>query len=247
MTSPRLSVTQPDGSRLYVHPLTDEKAPSVTTIMKEGIAKPFLTKAATGLSGKYAAENWDELNAMPSWERAEMIRYASEREWGVARDMGTAVHAALDSWVKGEPHEYSKEVSPFMTSFVKFLMDRQPEFIYSEVTTWSRTYGYAGTADAICVMKDRTFLIDYKTGKSLRSEVALQLTALARADFIITDEGEELDIPPIDGLAAVHIRPRSWHLAEIDHVEESWAAFLACRELYSWIHETADDVLRKVA
>src|SRR6185369_1773292 len=115
--------------------------------------------------------------------------------------------------------------SPYMTSFVKFIMDRQPEFLYSEVTTWSRKHGYAGTADAICIMGRKTFLIDYKSGKSLHSEVALQLTALAKADFIITEDGEELDIPPIDGLAAVHIRPRSWHIAEIDHVEESWRAF----------------------
>lgn len=248
MTSPKLSVTQPDGSRLYVHPVTDEKAPSVTTIMKEGIAKPFLTKAATGLSGKYAAENWDELHQMPSWERVEMIRYASEREWGKARDMGTAVHAAIEAWQKGEPHPASKETAPYLNSFISFMMDKQPEFLENEVTVWSRKHCYAGTFDWMARMNGHLYLGDTKTGKRVREEVGLQLAALAHADFILRDDGTE---EPVDFshavLAALHIRPRSWHLYEIDKDEENWAAFLACRELYSWIHETADDVLRKVA
>lgn len=247
MTNPALAQEQPDGSRRYVHPKTQESEPSVTTIIREAIAKPYLLRWAGGTGAQYADGNWDALASMSSWERIGLIKFAHERERQKASDLGTAVHAALDAWAKGEPHEYSKEISPFMTSFVKFIMDRRPEFLYSEVTTWSRTHGYAGTADAICVMKGKTFLIDYKSGKSLHNEVALQLTALARADFIITGEGEELDIPPIDGLAAVHIRPRSWHIAEIDHVEESWRAFLACRELYEWICETSEHVLRKVA
>ena len=247
MTGPALAVEQPDGSRLYVHPVTDERAPSVTTIMKEGIGKPFLTKAATGLSGKYAAENWEELSRMPSWERVELIRYASDREWGKARDLGTKVHAMIENWIKGEPCEPAKETNPYMNSYISFMMDRQPEFSHSEVTVWSRKHGYAGTADAICIMKDRTFIIDFKSGRNLHSDVALQLSALAMADFILTDEGEELKIPQVDALAAVHIRPRSWHIAEIDHVEESWAAFLACRQLYSWIHDCSESVLRKVA
>jgi len=247
MTSPKLAVEQPDGSRLYVHPVTDEKVPSVTTIIKEAIAKPFLMKWATRLGAEYADGNWDALSQMSSWARVSLIKTAHERERDGASELGTAVHSALDAWAKGEPHEYSKEVSPFMTSFTKFIMEMRPEFLYSEVTLWSRTHGYAGTADAICKMRNGTFLIDYKTGKSLHSEVALQLTALAYADFIITDEGDELELPDIGTLAAIHIRPRSWHVAEIDHKEESWHAFLACRELYSWIHECSESVLRKVA
>lgn len=243
MTSPKLAQEQPDGSRLYVHPLTNEKAPSVTTIMKEGIAKPFLTKAATGLSGKYAAENWDELHQMPSWERVEMIRYASDREWQKARDIGTAVHEAAEAWAKGEPHAYSKEISPYMTSFVNFIMEKRPVFLHSEITTWSRKHGYAGTADAICEINGKTYLIDYKTGKRVHPEVAMQLSALAFADFLISPEGKESSIPHIDALAAVHIRPRSWHFYTVANPLEGLAAFLACKRLYDWTVNIAPDIL----
>lgn len=247
MTSPKLAVEQPDGSRLYVHPITCEKAPSVTTIMKEGIAKPFLTKAATGLSGKYAAENWAELSELHPDNRVEMIRYASEREWGIARDMGTKVHAAIEAWQKGEPHPASKETAPYLNSFISFMMDKQPEFLESEVTVWSRRHQYAGTFDWIARIGGKLTLGDTKTGKRVREEVGMQLAALAHADFILRDDGTEEPIPDFDGLAALHIRPRSWHLYEIEKDEENFAAFLACRELHSWIYETSGHVLRKVA
>jgi hypothetical protein len=243
MTSPVLARELPDGSRVYDHPRTRETAPSVTTVIAAGIPKPRLTGWSDRLAAEYADANWSELSRMPSWERIEKIRYAAERERERSSQLGTAVHTAAEAWGKGVPHEHSKEVDPYMNSFAKFLMDKRPVFLRNEVTVWSRTWNYAGTADAIARIGEWTWLIDFKTGKSLYPEVGLQLSALAHAEFIITPDGTEEEMPLINGLAAVHIRPRSWHFTPVSCDKKNFSAFLACRELYNWSTETAPQVL----
>ena len=242
MTNPPLSQEMPDGSRRYCHPLTGELAPSVTTIIAM-LAKPKLPGWAARVGAEYAIGEWDILAGLSSHERKEAIRYAHERERQSSADLGTAVHSAIDSWCKSEPHEHAKEVDPYMGSFTKFLMEKRPKFLFSEVTIWNRTHNYAGTADSILFLEDKVWLTDYKTGKSLHSEVGLQLSALAHGEFIITPEGEEIEMPVIDNLAAIHIRPRSWKFTPVNYSEENFRAFLAARDLYSWSTEIAEGVL----
>ena len=53
---------------------------------------------------------------------------------------------------------------------------------------YSRTFGFAGTLDAICTIAGRRGLLDIKTGRSgVYPEVALQLAAYAHADFCVID------------------------------------------------------------
>lgn len=247
MTSPALAVEQPDGSRLYVHPVTNEKVPSVTTIMKQGIGKPLLTGWAARIAADYAVENWDELSGLSVYERRELIRYAHDREREKASDLGSAVHDTIDSWCSGRPHENTKETRPYLNSFISFMMEFRPKFLENEVTVWSRKYQYAGTFDWLAEIDGKMTLGDTKTGKRVYNEAGLQLAALGYADFILREDGEEIPLPGIDVLSVLHVRPRSWHLYEVRKDRENFKAFLACRELYSWLHETSEHVLRKVA
>jgi hypothetical protein len=242
VTSPPLSREQPDGSRLYVNPLTGEKVPSVTTIIAM-LAKPKLTGWAARLSAEYAVKEWSALAEEPSWRRVEYIKGEHDRVRDKSSLLGTEVHSAIECYANGEPCEYSKEVDPFMTSFSKFIMDKRPAFLRSEVTVWSRMWNYAGTADAIIRIGEWTWLIDFKTGKSLHPEVGMQLSALSHADFIINPDGSEEEMPVINGLAAVHIRPRSWHFTPVNCDRKNFEAFLACRQLYNWSTEVSPRVL----
>jgi hypothetical protein len=85
---------------------------------------------------------------------------------------------------------------------------------------------------------------DVKTGRNLYPEVGLQLSALANADFIIREDGSEEDIPPIDCMAALHIRPRSWNLNYVNRTEECFDAFLAAKAVMEWQRKTAPHVLK---
>jgi hypothetical protein len=150
----------------------------------------------------------------------------------------------MEAWVKGNPvPELPKKARPFASQLTSFFMEKRPEFIESEFTVWSRTHGYAGTGDFIAVIDGKTVLGDMKTGKGLYAETGLQLAALANADFIIRPDGSEEEIPRIDYLAALHLRPRSWKLVRISHEAENFAAFLAARDIWGWQRDTAPLVL----
>lgn len=246
MTSPALAVEQPDGSRLYVHPITGERVPSVTTIMKEGIAKPRLIGWAARLAADYAIENWAALDELSLYERREEIRYAHDREREKASELGTKVHNVIDDWAQGRPHSPAKETKPFLNNFISFMLERQPRFIETEATVWSRKHQYAGTFDWVAEINGEVLLGDTKSGKRVYEEVGMQLAALSHADFLIRPDGTEEPMPEFAGLAVLHVRPRGHKLIRVRKDAKNFRAFLACRELYSWIHETSEYVLEKV-
>lgn len=247
MTKPVLAqlVTLPNGeqSRRYVHPVTGEQVPSVTSVLNM-INKPKLPGAAARVAAEYAAANWAELSGYPLGKRVVLIKTAHEREWGAKASLGDTVHDMVDAWCKGVPFpDVPKEIKGFAGQVISFLMDNRPEFIENEVTFWSRTHGYAGTGDAIVRIGGKTYVADWKTGKRLWPEVGMQTAALAGADFLIRADGTEEEIPPLDGIAALHLRPRSWTWQVLDHQKENFQAFLACRALLRWETEFAPAVL----
>ncbi len=242
MTSPPLAQTQPDGSRRYVHPVSGETVPSVTTILKV-IAKPNVTAWAAKKAAEFAVLHMDELDGYSAAEKVEKIRHAHEESSQGARDLGTEIHATIDSWQKGEAAEDPEGAGPYLNRFIDWVLDEQPKFIYNECTLWSRKHSYAGTADAIAEIGGSVYLLDFKTGKGVYAEAGLQVSALAGADFIITPEGEEKEIPALDFVAAIHIRPRSCRLIPVSRQEENFSCFLAARQILRWQEEVSPHVL----
>lgn len=247
MTSPPLAVTRPDGTRRYVHPITGEEVPSVTTIIKHAFPKPKVTEWAARKSAEYAVAHWKELDPLPVMEKVDRIRLAHEVIRDEAANIGDAVHETVDAWSRGEVREITKGTNSYLNQFIGFIFDVQPKFLENEVTLWSRRYQYAGTADAIIERNGEIWLIDIKSGKRVYEETALQLSALAGCDFIIRSSGEEEEIPALDVLAALHIRPRSWKLIPITSYEKNLSAFLAAREVFRWSKEVSPYVLGEAA
>jgi hypothetical protein len=244
MSAPVLAVTDPGSSfRRYHHPLTGEVAPSVTSVLRV-IAKPELDAWKEKRIAEYGITEAMDGLSLP--EKIEQARSAPRKIADDAADIGTAVHEAIDAAAKGEPFPITKGINSYLDRFVEFIMDSQPRWIANEVTLWSRQYGYAGTADWIAEINGHIYLGDTKTGKKVYEEVALQLAALAGADFIIRESGEEEEIPPLEFLVALHLRPRSWRLIPVHHQEESFKAFLSAREILRWQEEYKPGVLGRI-
>jgi hypothetical protein len=241
MTAPALAVQRPDGTRIYRHPCTGEEAPSVTTVIGM-INKPALVGWAAKMAAEHAVANWSRLGQLPVAQRLAEIRYAHERYTKEKSDIGDTVHSLVEFWGKGQAHS-TEGITGQATQFVNFMMDVKPTFIENECTVWSRRYGYAGTCDIVAEINGETIWIDVKSGKNLHDEVGLQLAALSCADFIIREDGTEEPMPPCDGLAALHIRPRSWSLVPIRHAGDCYKAFLAAREILDWQRNVAPGVL----
>lgn len=233
MTKPILAVQTNEG-RMYVHPLTGEAVYSVTTIIEQGIPKK-LDDWAGKQAAKYAVQNWHELTLKPEIERLRLIAQAHERVRKEAADKGDTVHNSAEAKVKGEPDDNSPG---HMKQLDNFFIVSQLTPLYTEVSVWNRTIGYAGTADLVAQdQQGRYILIDYKTGRGIWPEMAVQLEALARAEFIIEPSGEEIPLPPIAEVGVLHLRPRSWWYYPIrndEAAERNWSAFLGAQQVSSW-------------
>jgi hypothetical protein len=244
MTQPKLS-QQTKAGRIYRDPVTKERVPSVTTIISAGYPKPALVGWAAKMAAQYAVENWDSLGELSDPEKERKIKTAHIRSAGQASDLGTQVHKVCEYWQSGKPIPQDIASDPFMNGFIDFLIEKKPRFKFLEVTLWSQTHGYAGTADWIAEIDGKVTYGDIKTGKSLWPEVGMQLAALGHADYIIKPDGTREEMPAPEEYAALHLRPRTWKLVYLDHIEESFQAFLSCKNILNWTHGIAPDVLRK--
>lgn len=76
---------------------------------------------------------------------------------------------------------------------------------------------------------------DNKTTKSgVHAEVALQLSAYERADYILLPDGTQVPIPSIDAAAVLHLRPEGWKLVPIQTSDDAFKTFLALKEVMAW-------------
>ena len=106
---------------------------------------------------------------------------------------GTDVHKAAEQLALGVIPEVEPEIEPYVEQYRRFLEDFQPEFVMAEAPVYSKTYGFAGTLDAVAKIDGKQVVVDMKTtahgpnsGKSRPpfAEVALQLTLYRRAELV---------------------------------------------------------------
>lgn len=115
------------------------------------------------------------------------------------------------------------------------VVDRYPiEWIESEFTVWSDAHNYAGTADWAAKINGAVVLGDTKTGRSLYPDMRYQLAALANADFILDDDGNERPLPQFEKFAILHLRPTFARLVPVnpDAIGPAFQAFLGLAAVF---------------
>lgn len=205
-----------------------------------------------------------------------------DRVRDAAADRGSDVHAAAEDLVLETAQEllglamagYELEIllerqwpdaiAPWMAAFVNFNRDWRPRFLAAEATVFNRPQAYGGTLDAIAVVPgledalpglglgDVPLVVDYKSGNRLYPEVALQLSAYARGEFVGLPDGvTEAPLPDVSqeyGLA-LHLRPatrqhpRGYRLRPVRIGQDVFAHFLFARENFRWVTESSKAVL----
>lgn len=146
-----------------------------------------------------------------------------------------------------------------------FFATIEPEIESAEGTVYHNGLRYAGTFDSIHrwprdVLGDRTprqwieradkrgaeklnVLIDYKTGRGIYPEVGLQLNAYERAEFVGMPDGTDQPLPPIDGLAVVHVREDGWEIVAVRSGDDIYRAFVSMFRVLKWQKQVAPTVL----
>lgn len=172
MTNPVNAVTNESG-RYYIHPFSNEKFWSVSTICK-ALAKPFLIPWAAKMAAEYAVKEWDYLGTLKANDRIVAIKSRQSLINRRASARGTQVHQGIESFIAaGGPDDFDfksvaatddlakwneeqpewkiryAEIQPYYDGFVLWHRRFRPRYIHSETTVWNRTEHYAGTLDII--------------------------------------------------------------------------------------------------
>lgn len=221
MTAPKQASKNQRGPRTYAWPPLpphELDVISVTSAIGAGLPKPYLIGWAAKITAQCAVDKFSVLEAMIKAKdltgAVDYLKGARFRDMGEKALRGTIVHGAIESYLAGDaptqavieaklieervPKEMWKSTAAMISALMNFLHDEEPEVVWSESTVYSREHGYAGTADIIGRIRVGgtmvPAIIDIKTSKRIYDEVALQLVAYARADFVGLDDGTEVPL-----------------------------------------------------
>lgn len=134
-----------------------------------------------------------------------------------ARDLGSALHAAIQLWLEGALDEESvdERIRPNLESFKRFWVREKPELLACERPVWDDLLGYVGTFDLLIRWRGRLLVIDVKRG-SYATWHPIQLVAYALglsrelkepvrvANLYPTGQAKLHEHPPADVLRARH-------------------------------------------
>jgi len=165
------------------------KLPSVTTVL-DVKAKPALIQWASNCAGDYLQRYLDgkstyDLSLSDLQKIAQECRYAYKKISSKATGGGTAVHKAIETYLKtGKLIDLSSdEEMAGMLAFLEFWKARGGTVFALERTVYfdDEEWGYAGTFDLLAEIDGVVTLCDFKTSKAIYDEYSLQLAAYMHA------------------------------------------------------------------
>lgn len=132
-----------------------------------------------------------------SW-RDRMGAEAADAHSKISTDKGTLVHKTVEAMLRADDWEDVVEpegISPYITGFLNWREEYQPETVSVEAFCLSEQYKYAGTVDYICRINGRLTIVDWKTSKGdatrwkkKAAAYMLQLVAYQAAWYEMTGE-----------------------------------------------------------
>jgi hypothetical protein len=131
---------------------------------------------------------------------------------------------------------------------VKFLDEFDVRAVHVEAVVYSETRRHVGITDLIADLLlpdmpeydhiDRgedgysRGLLDWKTSKSgIFGDVAMQLSPYRFSEYLITADGQVIDMPPVDFCAGIHLRPDGYTFVPLLCGEEQYRDFLYIKEV----------------
>lgn len=149
----------------------------VTTVLGV-IAKPALIQWAANEAIKYIRETQPKPVKIAGVDMViytkdqlsdllDTARVASTTKRDGMADIGTAVHAWLEKFVKGKNPKPNKKLDHITKNFVEWAHKNQIKFLKSEVRVFSEKHWFAGTFDLLFEMNGKIYIGDIKTGSGI--------------------------------------------------------------------------------
>jgi hypothetical protein len=152
----------------------------------------------------------------------DQIRNASNRTRDTAGKAGSAAHDMIEHYIltlaEGSSWDWDvalggadEPVKQIIARFQDFEREWEPEWEATELTVFNATAGYAGSLDFIAhipLLGEGLTLGDFKTGRGVFPETALQMAAYRHAEFVET-KGHKASVPmpKTERSIVVHLRP----------------------------------------
>ena len=127
----------------------------------DGAAYPRVTWILSCAPMGEGLKRW--LGDAESFEETERIKMRAALR-------GTHVHNGCQRLIEGEElifEDFTIEEWGMLESFIAWVEDYKPHFIFTEKTVYSEQYGYAGTLDCVAQINGEEYIIDFKTSQNV--------------------------------------------------------------------------------
>jgi hypothetical protein len=223
----------------HSYTINDKPLDGITTMISEGLPKPFLVGWAAGAVAEYLVERRELLPSLTDFELLTLAKSAPNRQRKEAALRGGELHALAARLAGGEEVDVPEPHLGLVDSYLDFLDEYQPANALVERPCFNRTHRLAGTFDMLAQI-DRpymkgTVLFDIKTSnKGIYGEIGIQLAGYAHSEFYVDEDGAEQPMPAIDHYVALWVRSDGYDAYEIDVTDREWRALQAVQYVAWW-------------
>lgn len=242
----------PDGPLVYPS-ITNIKGVKNSEALNGWKVKMTANKAAAWLNWLAATAHKDPARAlealtkltespygMSDWTRTVKRAHKVHTEARAAR--GTQVHLAVEQILTGRPITAHAPPEP-VEAFRRFAADFEIVPVQVECTVVNHTHRYAGTGDLLGRVggpDGPLAIMDWKSRNSLFEDTALQLAALAHAEFLLNADGTQVPFErPTVGIGVALGDDGEYHAHQMDISQEMFSTFLGARALFDFNSDTA--------
>jgi hypothetical protein len=189
------------------------RATGATTLLGGGIPKPNLIYWAGKTVAEYVRDNPLEVEALRGRDDLDMVTELAKVPNAVrdaAGVRGTDIHLIAEDLLHGREVEVPDELAPYVDGYLELIDAWDIKPVLTETSVGNRKDWYVGRLDSIVrigALGDCLVLLDWKTSRGVYGETALQTAAYARAEFYVTDDAPDVEIPlpQVDRTMVCHI------------------------------------------
>jgi hypothetical protein len=158
------------------------------------------------------------------------------------RERGSRIHETLEAIVRRQDPVIDERDRAAVAGARAWLNENRIRPLEVEAFLINETLGYGGTCDLVADINGETWLLDWKTSKSVAwpdgrvyDEMRLQLAAYAHAEFIArVGDASRYELPTIRRFGVLHVTDGGTRLYDADVTDDDWIAFRACLRLHQW-------------
>lgn len=210
----------------------------VTTILNKALPKPALPRWSAKAVAEYVQDNPDQVQALRDMGGRKLVEVLKQTPWDQRDDAGkrgTDIHEVAEQLVHGQAVDVPESLAPYVDDFVRFLDDWQVDPILTEHSVGNKALWYAGRFDCIArvggIFGGAVTLLDWKSSKGVYAETALQTAAYARAEFYVTEDDPEteLPLPEVERIGVVHLTPEGTRVFDLGDPDRAFKLFRHCK------------------